>query len=79
MSASIKSANRIRGKDTGNRFTEMEADIMENRDGITKDKGNPATPNVPETPPVPDDAAEVEKEPQIPIQQVPMDGICGGY
>ena len=54
---------------------------METRNGNTKDNGNPATPKVPETPVERDAAAEDEKEKelQIPIQQMPMDGICGGY
>jgi hypothetical protein len=54
---------------------------METRNGNTKVNGNPETPKVPETP-VERDAAdedEKEKELQIPIQQVPMDGVCGGY
>jgi|APDOM4702015159_1054818.scaffolds.fasta_scaffold408726_2 hypothetical protein len=45
----------------------------------------PAAPKI-ETPagktdPKPDqaDKAEEEKQSEIPIKQVPMDGICGGY
>lgn len=54
---------------------------METRNTTTKDNGNPATPKVPETPVERDAANEdgKEKELQIPIRQVPMDGICGGY
>ena len=56
---------------------------MEERKGITKDNDNRTTPNVPETPAEPDEAAvvekEKEKEPEIAIKQVPMDGVCGGY
>jgi len=54
---------------------------MEERTGITGFKGDPATLHLPETTTEPDDAAEVEeeKEPQIPIKQLPVDGVCGGY
>jgi len=54
---------------------------METRKCNTKDNGNPVTPKVPETPVERDAAVEdgKEKVPQIPIQQVPMDGVCGGY
>jgi hypothetical protein len=56
---------------------------MEERKNVTADKGDPATPKAPETPAEPDAAAEnekdKEKEPQIDIKQVPMDGVCGGY
>ena len=54
---------------------------MEPRNGNAKDNDNPTTPKVPEIPVERDAEAEdvKEKEPQIPIRQVPMDGICGGY
>jgi hypothetical protein len=54
---------------------------METQNGNTKDNGNPETPKVSETPVERDAEAEdgKEKELQIPIQQVPMDGVCGGY
>lgn len=41
----------------------------------------PEIPKEPERAPDPPEASkdDKEKEPEIPIRQVPMDGICGGY
>ena len=60
---------------------------METRNGDTPNNGNPATPKDPATPKVPEspvardtaDEDEKKKELEIPIRQVPMDGVCGGY
>jgi hypothetical protein len=56
---------------------------MEEPKDIVKEKDMPAAVTVPETPVKPDETVEAEKEkekePEIPIQQVPMDGVCGGY
>jgi hypothetical protein len=54
---------------------------MQEPEGIPKDTGKPVIPKATEDPAEPEDAAklEKEKEPEITIKQVPMDGVCGGY
>jgi len=55
--------------------------MVDERNSTDRKKDEPATQPVPETNTGTEDTpeAEKEKEPQIPIKQVPMDGICGGY
>lgn len=62
---------------------------MDERTGSTSVKDDPASTPVPGTTTEPGDAGtaesteeaekQKEKEPEIAISQVPMDGICGGY
>lgn len=56
---------------------------MEEPEGIEKEKDKPSAGTVPEAPAEPDGSTEAGKEKEkvveIPIKQVPMDGVCGGY
>jgi hypothetical protein len=62
-------------------YAEKEAIMVDERNDTDRKKDEPATQPVPETNTGTEESpeAEKEKEPQIPIKQVPMDGICGGY
>jgi len=89
QSDSKRSANRTGGKvvtkstrSPDKHNYEKEADSMEEQKGTIKENGTPAKPPaVPETPARTDEETvkEKEKEPEIPVTQVPMDGVCGGY
>ena len=58
---------------------------MEENNNIDRLKDEPAGVHGPETTTGPEAAVEKgqikekEKEPEIDIKQVPMDGVCGGY
>lgn len=50
--------------------------------GVNRNEDKPATRNAPEPGKEPDKTDETKEEEnaqQIPVKQVPMDGICGGY
>jgi hypothetical protein len=57
---------------------------MQEPNGDPKDAVEPVAPDAPAAPTADADESagaekEKEKAPEIPIVQVPMDGVCGGY